>query len=85
MSRNVGTAARRPSPTPCKTPAVMGSQLASIDSVPLRDILRFMDHESDNFTAEILLKQLGADYGDNGTTASGLSRARKTKGMTVSP
>jgi D-alanyl-D-alanine carboxypeptidase/D-alanyl-D-alanine-endopeptidase (penicillin-binding protein 4) len=53
------------------------TQLASIDSVPLRDILRFMDHESDNFTAEILLKQLGAAYGDNGTTASGAAVVRQ--------
>jgi D-alanyl-D-alanine carboxypeptidase/D-alanyl-D-alanine-endopeptidase (penicillin-binding protein 4) len=53
------------------------TQLASIDSVPLRDILRFMDHESDNFTAEILLKQLGAVYGDNGTTASGAAVMRQ--------
>jgi D-alanyl-D-alanine carboxypeptidase/D-alanyl-D-alanine-endopeptidase (penicillin-binding protein 4) len=34
-------------------------------------ILRFMDHESDNFTAEILLKQLGAGFGAQGTTAAG--------------
>ena len=37
--------------------------LASDRSVPLAEILRFMDHESDNFTAEMLLKQLGAGDG----------------------
>jgi D-alanyl-D-alanine carboxypeptidase/D-alanyl-D-alanine-endopeptidase (penicillin-binding protein 4) len=45
--------------------------LASTESVPLEQILRFMDHESDNFTAEILLKQLGAGFGLQGTTAAG--------------
>jgi serine-type D-Ala-D-Ala carboxypeptidase/endopeptidase (penicillin-binding protein 4) len=45
--------------------------LASTESVPLEQILRFMDHESDNFTAEILLKQLGSGFGPQGTTAAG--------------
>jgi serine-type D-Ala-D-Ala carboxypeptidase/endopeptidase (penicillin-binding protein 4) len=45
--------------------------LATIESVPLDLILRFMDHESDNFTAEMLLKQLGAGFGLQGTTAAG--------------
>ena len=34
--------------------------IASLLSPPLTSILRYMDHESDNFTAEILLKHLGA-------------------------
>lgn len=45
--------------------------LATIESVPLTLVLRFMDHESDNFTAEMLLKQLGAGSGLQGTTAAG--------------
>ena len=45
--------------------------LATIESVPLAAVLRFMDHESDNFTAEMLLKQLGAGVGLQGTTAAG--------------
>ena len=45
--------------------------LATIQSVPLAGVLRFMDHESDNFTAELLLKQLGAGIGLQGTTAAG--------------
>jgi serine-type D-Ala-D-Ala carboxypeptidase/endopeptidase (penicillin-binding protein 4) len=45
--------------------------LATIDSVPLTSVLRFMDHESDNFTAEMLLKQLGAGIELQGTTAAG--------------
>jgi len=51
--------------------------LASIESVPLEAILRFMDHESDNFTAEILLKQLGAALSGQGTTASGAAVIRQ--------
>jgi len=47
--------------------------LATIESVPLDLVLRFMDHESDNFTAEMLLKQLGAGLGLQGTTAAGAS------------
>jgi D-alanyl-D-alanine carboxypeptidase/D-alanyl-D-alanine-endopeptidase (penicillin-binding protein 4) len=45
--------------------------LATIESVPLAAVLRFMDHESDNFTAEMLLKQIGAGVGLQGTTAVG--------------
>jgi D-alanyl-D-alanine carboxypeptidase/D-alanyl-D-alanine-endopeptidase (penicillin-binding protein 4) len=45
--------------------------LAWNDSAPLASILRFMDHESDNFTAEMLLKQLGAGVELQGTTAAG--------------
>jgi D-alanyl-D-alanine carboxypeptidase/D-alanyl-D-alanine-endopeptidase (penicillin-binding protein 4) len=45
--------------------------LASTESVPLERILRFTNHVSDNFTAEILLKQLGAGFALQGTTAAG--------------
>jgi D-alanyl-D-alanine carboxypeptidase/D-alanyl-D-alanine-endopeptidase (penicillin-binding protein 4) len=47
------------------------ASLATIESVPLDLVLRFMDHESDNFTAEMLLKQLGAGLAQQGTTAAG--------------
>jgi D-alanyl-D-alanine carboxypeptidase/D-alanyl-D-alanine-endopeptidase (penicillin-binding protein 4) len=40
-------------------------------SEPLIEIVRFMNRESDNYTAEILLKQLGAAAGAAGTTAAG--------------
>ena len=42
-----------------------------------QQILRFMDHESDNFTAELLLKQLGAGFADQGTTAAGAAVVRQ--------
>lgn len=51
--------------------------LASIESVPLEQVLRYMDHESDNFTAELLLKQLGAGFSDQGTSASGATVIRQ--------
>jgi serine-type D-Ala-D-Ala carboxypeptidase/endopeptidase (penicillin-binding protein 4) len=51
--------------------------LASLLSPPLSSILRFMDFESDNFTAEILLKQLGTLESGQGTTASGALAVRR--------
>jgi D-alanyl-D-alanine carboxypeptidase/D-alanyl-D-alanine-endopeptidase (penicillin-binding protein 4) len=45
--------------------------LASVQSPTLATIVRFMDHESDNLTAELLLKQLGATQSDHGTSAAG--------------
>jgi D-alanyl-D-alanine carboxypeptidase/D-alanyl-D-alanine-endopeptidase (penicillin-binding protein 4) len=46
--------------------------LASIDSPPLTTIVRWMDRVSDNFDAEMLLKELGAVQADSGTTAAGV-------------
>jgi D-alanyl-D-alanine carboxypeptidase/D-alanyl-D-alanine-endopeptidase (penicillin-binding protein 4) len=45
--------------------------LAELLSDPLDEILRFMDRESDNFTAELVLKQLGAIVRGAGTTVAG--------------
>jgi D-alanyl-D-alanine carboxypeptidase/D-alanyl-D-alanine-endopeptidase (penicillin-binding protein 4) len=45
--------------------------LAEVHSAHLSDVLRFMDRESDNFTAELVLKTLGADVAGKGTTAAG--------------
>lgn len=45
--------------------------LAQISSAPLREIIRFMDRNSDNFTAEMVLKQLGAVRGTGGTSTAG--------------
>ena len=45
--------------------------IAQVESPPLASIIRFMDRESDNFTAEVLLKQLGAVESDRGTSAAG--------------
>jgi len=48
-----------------------GLPLARDVSAPLADVVRFMGRESDNFTAEILVKQLGALVADRGSTAAG--------------
>src|SRR5262245_49195625 len=47
--------------------------VAQIESPTLASIIRFMDRESDNFTAELLLKQLGAVQLNRGTSAAGAS------------
>lgn len=52
--------------------------LATIISPPLQVILRFMNRESDNFTSELLLKQLGTLEGMRGTTARGGTFVRRT-------
>jgi serine-type D-Ala-D-Ala carboxypeptidase/endopeptidase (penicillin-binding protein 4) len=45
--------------------------LADVSSPTLGAMLRFMDRESDNFTAEMLLKQLGLTELGRGTSAAG--------------
>jgi serine-type D-Ala-D-Ala carboxypeptidase/endopeptidase (penicillin-binding protein 4) len=50
--------------------------LGNVVSPPLSQIVRFMDRESDNFTAELLLKQVGASTGVVGTTAGGAAQVR---------
>jgi D-alanyl-D-alanine carboxypeptidase len=53
-----------------------GLPLARDSSEPLAAIVRFMGRESDNFTAEMLVKQLGSLYADSGTTAAGVRVVR---------
>jgi serine-type D-Ala-D-Ala carboxypeptidase/endopeptidase (penicillin-binding protein 4) len=58
--------------------------LASLRSPPLATIIRFMDEESDNFTAEILLKELGLTQAGSGTSAAGaavVTRALASAGV----
>jgi serine-type D-Ala-D-Ala carboxypeptidase/endopeptidase (penicillin-binding protein 4) len=50
--------------------------LAAVDSPPLSEIVRYMDRASDNFTAELLLKQLGAINGPAGTSPAGAAYVR---------
>jgi D-alanyl-D-alanine carboxypeptidase/D-alanyl-D-alanine-endopeptidase (penicillin-binding protein 4) len=52
------------------------TQIADLPSPPLWKLLQFMDRESDNFTAETLIKDLGAIDGGAGTTARGVLRLR---------
>jgi D-alanyl-D-alanine carboxypeptidase/D-alanyl-D-alanine-endopeptidase (penicillin-binding protein 4) len=46
-------------------------ELARVLSPPLRKLVHWMNTESDNFVAEMLLKQLGAVVLGSGTTAAG--------------
>lgn len=55
-----------------------GAELASIESQPLTTILRWMDRVSDNFTAELVLKQLGTLGGEQGTTGRGAAYVSQT-------
>jgi D-alanyl-D-alanine carboxypeptidase/D-alanyl-D-alanine-endopeptidase (penicillin-binding protein 4) len=50
--------------------------LGSVVSQPLASLLRFMDLYSDNFTAEMLLKQIGAVQRGAGTANAGAAEAR---------
>ena len=54
--------------------------LGEVESPPLWTIVRFMDRESDNFTAELLLKQLGAVEQHRGTSAAGAAVVAQTLG-----
>jgi len=51
--------------------------LATVASPPLARIVTMMDRDSDNFTAELLLKELGALDGRRGTTAAGAGAVRE--------
>jgi D-alanyl-D-alanine carboxypeptidase/D-alanyl-D-alanine-endopeptidase (penicillin-binding protein 4) len=54
------------------------SLLASVQSPPLAQIVSWMGRVSDNFTAELLLKQLGSAGGGVGTSAAGAALVRTT-------
>jgi D-alanyl-D-alanine carboxypeptidase/D-alanyl-D-alanine-endopeptidase (penicillin-binding protein 4) len=54
--------------------------VASTSSAPLSRLIRFMDLESDNFTAEMLLKQLGLLQSERGTTAAGAQTVMRLLG-----
>ena len=45
--------------------------LAQVESMRLPEVLVGLDRESDNFAAELLLKDLGAEAGRGGSTAAG--------------
>lgn len=45
--------------------------LAQVESAPLPEVIAEMDHDSDNFIAEELLKTIGAEVGAGGTTSAG--------------
>jgi len=51
--------------------------LATSESATLRNVIAVMDRHSDNFRAEMLLKELGAESGTGGTTAAGAAVVRR--------
>src|SRR5437588_502541 len=51
--------------------------LVSVTSPTLATVVRGMDLESDNFTAELLVKELGAIAADRGTTVAGAAVVTK--------
>jgi D-alanyl-D-alanine carboxypeptidase/D-alanyl-D-alanine-endopeptidase (penicillin-binding protein 4) len=59
--------------------------VATIYSEPLSEILQFMDHYSDNFTAEMVLKAIGAKSAGYGTTAGGAIVVRRDLGAAGVP
>jgi D-alanyl-D-alanine carboxypeptidase/D-alanyl-D-alanine-endopeptidase (penicillin-binding protein 4) len=48
------------------------NELAAVDSPPVRDLIRLTNVPSDNFLAEMLVKDLGASFAESGTTATGV-------------
>jgi len=62
--------------------------LASKESLTVRELVAEMVRESDNTTAELLLKEMGLKAGGAGTTDNGLAAARAAlaaKGLPVGP
>jgi serine-type D-Ala-D-Ala carboxypeptidase/endopeptidase (penicillin-binding protein 4) len=51
--------------------------LAEVESPPLSALVRFMDTQSDNFTAEMLMKEVGAVQGSGGTASAGIAETRQ--------
>jgi D-alanyl-D-alanine carboxypeptidase/D-alanyl-D-alanine-endopeptidase (penicillin-binding protein 4) len=54
------------------------TKLASVDSPAMRDLIRLTNVPSDNFMAEMLVKDLGAQFGAGGTTVAGVAVVRST-------
>jgi D-alanyl-D-alanine carboxypeptidase/D-alanyl-D-alanine-endopeptidase (penicillin-binding protein 4) len=50
--------------------------LATVESPPLAKVIEWMDRVSDNYTAELLLKELGAEVLGTGTSAAGAAVVR---------
>jgi serine-type D-Ala-D-Ala carboxypeptidase/endopeptidase (penicillin-binding protein 4) len=58
--------------------APVGSTLlGTVRSATLANIVAVMDRDSDNFRAEMLLKELGAEAGNGGTTLAGAAVVRR--------
>jgi serine-type D-Ala-D-Ala carboxypeptidase/endopeptidase (penicillin-binding protein 4) len=56
--------------------SAQAAPLAQVQSAPLAALLRHMDVESDNFYAEMVLKEIGAVQGNGGSAAAGIAVER---------
>lgn len=77
LQRSHVQAPRGSGPAPGSTPSG-AKQLAVVQSPPLSTLLGLMLPPSDNFFAETLLKDIGARYGGDGSTAAGAAVVRST-------
>ena len=60
--------------------------IVAVQSPPLWKLTRFMAQESDNFTAEMLTKAIGAYAGSGGSTSAGIAVARTlVTGLSAAP
>jgi serine-type D-Ala-D-Ala carboxypeptidase/endopeptidase (penicillin-binding protein 4) len=59
-------------------PSVATAPIAAIRSVTMDRLARAINVPSDNFAAEVLLKDLGAAFGRSGSTAQGAEVVRRT-------
>ena len=57
--------------------SAQAAPLADVVSAPLSALLRHMDVDSDNFYAEMLLKEVGAVQGGGGSAAAGIAVERR--------
>jgi D-alanyl-D-alanine carboxypeptidase/D-alanyl-D-alanine-endopeptidase (penicillin-binding protein 4) len=60
---------------------VRGIDLASVDSLPMRGLVTRINVPSDNFAAELLLKDVGARFGTAGSTTAGAAVVRSALGQ----
>jgi D-alanyl-D-alanine carboxypeptidase/D-alanyl-D-alanine-endopeptidase (penicillin-binding protein 4) len=60
------------------TAPVAAQEIASVPSLPVRELIRFINVPSNNFAAEMLLKALGERYRDSGSTRGGADVVRET-------
>jgi D-alanyl-D-alanine carboxypeptidase/D-alanyl-D-alanine-endopeptidase (penicillin-binding protein 4) len=58
------------------TAPVGAQEVTGVDSPPMADLIRLTNVPSDNFDAEMLLKDLGASFGGSGTTNAGVGVVR---------
>jgi serine-type D-Ala-D-Ala carboxypeptidase/endopeptidase (penicillin-binding protein 4) len=67
------------------TAAADAVPLADVESAPLAALVRHMDVDSDNFYAEMLLKEVGAVQGSGGSAAAGIAVERRLLGAAGVP